>query len=39
MDNWINKATEDLTLFRLKHLEALRSGLIDEETLWRRWLV
>ena len=35
----IEAMTLDRTIHRLKHLEALKFGLLTENEVWRRWLV
>lgn len=37
--NWLDEAMLDLTIFKSKHTEAVRTGLISEHDVWRRWLV
>ena len=38
-NNWLDEAMLDLTIFRLKHREAVQYGLLDDYKVWQRWLV
>lgn len=38
-NNWLDEAMLDLTIFRLKHREAVQHELLDDYQVWQRWLV